>query len=265
MERIKQALEKARQERQTRQGTDTPATTTSQSKDGKAMPLNAESVRVDNAVLRENSVITGIDPGPFTNAYNLLRTQVLQQFKKADWNVLAVTSPGPSEGKTLTAINLAISIAREVDYTVLLVDANLGHPDMLDHFGLPRRKGLSDYLMDNAEISDLLFKIEPIDKLVILPGGKPLTNSAEMLNSPKMGGLVEEMKVRYQSRIIIFDLPPVLTSADTITFAPNVDAMLMVIEEGSTQKKYLGNAISLLKNTNIIGTVLNKAEVRNKH
>jgi len=261
MEHIKEALEKARQERQIRQGGE-PVTAQKPTPQGSGSPgaSQTQSITIDETVLRENRIVTGLEPGPFTEANNLLRTQVLQRFKENNWNVLAVTSPGEDEGKTLTAINLAISIAREVDYTVLLVDANLRHPWMLEHLGLAHRKGLSDHLTDDTPIAELLIKPSRVEHLVILPGGRPLVNSSEALNSPKMAQLVKDMKSRYHSRIIIFDLPPVLTSADALAFSPYVDAALLVIEEGVTQKHELEHAIELLSSTNIIGTVLNKAE-----
>ena len=264
MERIKQALERARQERQIRQtSAPAPAPETSHPETGKVEYTRTRSISIEDAVLRENRIITGLEPGPFTDSYNLLRTQVLQRFEENNWNVLAVTSPGEGEGKTLTAINLAVSIAREVDYTVLLVDANLRHPWMLEHFGLAHRKGLSEYLTEDIPISDLLIQSERVEHLVILAGGKPLINSAEMLNSPRMKQMVEEMKSRYHSRIIIFDLPPVLSSADALAFSPYVDAVLLVVEEGVTQKQDIEHAVELLSTTNIVGTVLNKAETKN--
>ena len=261
MERIKQALEKARQERHVRQ--DSGAA----SPDPRFPPaeaVNQEATRevsIDSALLRENRIIAGMPPGPFVDAYNLMRTRILQSFKENHWSTLGITSPGVSAGTSLTAINLAISIAREVDYSVLLVDANLRHPWMLEHFGLAHMKGLSDYLTSDIPVTDLLLRLANIDHLVVLPGGRPLTNSAEMLNSPKMIRLTEELKSRDQRRIIIYDLPPVLTSSDTLAFIPNVDATLVVVEEGATQKKELEQAIEMLSVTNIIGTILNKAEV----
>jgi len=258
MERIKQALDKARQEREIRQsGNPAPATAT---RTGTVVYDQTREITLDDKVLRENRILTGLEPGPFTDAYNLLRTQVLQRFKENNWNVLAVTSPGSGAGKTLTAINLAISIAREVDYTVLLVDANLRHPWMLEHFGLEQHRGLSDYLLHDTPIAELLVRPSRVEHLVLLPGGDPLANSAEMLNSPKMAQLVADMKSRYHSRIIIFDLPPVLTSADALAFSPYVDAALLVVEEGVTEKQDLERAVELLSSTNIVGTVLNKAE-----
>jgi capsular exopolysaccharide synthesis family protein len=261
MERIKQALDKARQEREIRQ-TGNPASSAVPRPDSGAIVYDqSQEVTLDENVLRENKILTGLEPGAFSDAYNLLRTQVLQRFKENRWNVLAVTSPGAGAGKTLTAINLAISIAREVDYTVLLVDANLRHPWMLEHFGLENRKGLSDYLLHDTPIAELMVKPSRVEHLVLLPGGEPLSNSAEMLNSPKMAQLVTDMKSRYHSRIIIFDLPPVLTTADALAFSPYVDAALLVIEEGVTEKQDLERAVELLGSTNIVGTVLNKAEL----
>jgi len=259
MERIKQALDKARQEREIRQAGNPAPATAARPETGTVVYDQTREITLDDKVLRENRILTGLEPGAFTDAYNLLRTQVLQRFKENHWNVLAVTSPGSGAGKTLTAINLAISIAREVDYTVLLVDANLRHPWMLEHFGLEKRKGLSDYLLHDTPIAELLVRPSRIEHLVLLPGGEPLPNSAEMLNSPKMAQLVADMKSRYHSRVIIFDLPPVLTSADALAFSPYVDAALLVIEEGVTEKQDLERAVDLLSSTNIVGTVLNKA------
>jgi protein-tyrosine kinase len=262
MERIKQALEKARQERALRQGGNGSVTgaTIPAASVGDIPTGHAQSITLDDAVLRENRIISGLEPSPFSEAYSILRTQVLQRFKESNWNVLGITSPGSGEGKTLTAINLAISIAREVDYSVLLVDANLRHPWMLEHFGLSQRKGLSDYLTDDVPLSELLIESGRIEHLTLLPAGQPLVNSAEMLNSPKMVELVRDLKSRYHTRIIIFDLPPVLTSADALAFSPYVDAVLLVLEEGRTQKSDIERAVDLLSNTNIVGTVLNKAE-----
>jgi exopolysaccharide/PEP-CTERM locus tyrosine autokinase len=260
MERIKQALEKARQERQTRQGTAPSNPAPSAGTPASPGQAVTQQVTVDSRVLRDNKIIAGLEPNAFTDAYNLLRTHILQSFNENNWNTLAVTSTGKHEGKTLTAINLAISIARELDHSVLLVDANMRHPWMLEHLGIAHRKGLSDYLTGDVPLGELLIRPESIEHLVILPGGQPLTNSAEMLNSPRMGQLVEEMKARYTDRIIIFDLPPVLGSSDALAFAPHVDAALLVVSEGITQKQDIEKAVDLLSVTNIVGTVLNMAE-----
>ncbi|HQU14858.1 MAG: exopolysaccharide biosynthesis protein [Chromatiales bacterium 21-64-14] len=262
MERIKEALEKARQERLAGGGlvagrpTATPP--------GQIVYSQTRTVEIARALLRENRVVAGLEPGGladgYIDAYKILRTQVLQRLGQNGWNSLAVTSPGAQEGKTLTAVNLAISLAMEVNYTVLLVDANLRHPSVHKLFGLEPEYGLSDYLTGAVPIEQILLHPADIGRFVILPGGKPLINSAEMLNSPKMTQLVEEFKTRYPSRIVIFDLAPLLSAADALAFAPYVDAALLVVEEGATQDEELDRAAALLKDTQLIGTVLNKAQ-----
>jgi len=262
MERIKQALERARAERQGQPApvaleTVTPAATAGAT--DKVEYSQTRQVDVSSEKLRANRVVSSLVSGEFTNAYKMLRTQVLQRLNDNNWNVLAVTSPGSGAGKSLTALNLAASLAMEVDYTVLLVDANLAHPTLHTQLGLPDGPGLTDYLLNDSPLPDLLIHPKEIDHLTLLPGGRALHNSAEMLNSPKMTKLVEEMKSRYPRRIVIFDLPPVLTAADAMAFAPYVDATLLVVEEGKTKRKEVQRALDLLSSTNVLGTVLNKA------
>ena len=202
------------------------------------------------------------DKGPFVDAFKILRTQVMQRLRANDWNVLGVTSPGHGEGKTLTAVNLAVSLAMETTQTVLLVDANLRNPSIHDAFGLQDCPGLADYLLDNQPVEDLL--VHPgIGRFVLLPGGRAISNSTEILTSPKMLSLVEEFKHRYPSRIVIFDLPPLLHTADVLAFSPYIDALLLVVEEGKTTTEELQRALLLVKNSRpVLGTVLNKAGQR---
>jgi capsular exopolysaccharide synthesis family protein len=260
MERIKEALERARQERQ-QVGGSFGASVPPRGVVAPAQIVYTQTrhAEVSGEYLRNKRVITGCDPDTFTDAYGILRTQVLQQLRENKWNVLAITSPGVEEGKTLTAINLAISLAMEVSYTVLLVDADLRHPNLHTYFGLDPEFGLSDYLVSDKPLQEILVHPAGIQGLVILPGGKPLVNSAEMLNSPKMSRLVEELKTRYPSRIILFDLPSLLTTADAIAFAPYVDAALLVVAEGKTSTQDAQRATELLKDTHLIGAVLNKS------
>ncbi len=258
MERIKQALDKARQER----GTNPQAASGAAAKPAKPSAIEysqTRSISVNEKDLHTQHIVIGHEASQFGDAYKLLRTQVLQRLNENDWNALAVTSPNEGAGKTLTAINLALSLAKEVNYTVLLVDANLRHPNLHSYFGFKSEKGLRDYLLDDAPLSELLVRIEGIDQFVMLPGGSAMPNSAEMLNSPRLIRLVEEMKTRYPNRIVIFDLPPVLTAADALAFSPYVDAALLVVEEGVTTQADLQRTVELLDCTNIIGTVLNKA------
>jgi len=192
-----------------------------------------------------------------TTAYEFLRTQVLSRMNKKGWSILAVTSPNKGEGKTLTAINLAISISRKIDNTVLLVDANLKNPEVSSYFGLDEDAGLVDYILNDYPV-EKSFIHPQIDRLTLLPSGTPIKMGIELLTSPKMLALVKELKSRYRSRIIIFDLPPVLSSADTLAFSPYVDCVLLVVKAGETKKEALEQSLEFLENVPIIGTVLNQ-------
>ena len=208
--------------------------------------------------LRKNRIITGFKPGEWLESYKMLRTRCLQLMDVMNWNTLAITSPGNDSGNSLTAANLAISMAMELNRSVLLVDANFQNPSICKLFGIQAEKGLGDYLLNDTPLNEMLINPD-VDRLVILPAGKEMLNSTEMLRSPKMIRLVNELKNRYPSRIIIFDLPPLLSQADTLGFSPYVDCVLLVVDEGHTKTEELEHAASLLKEINVLGTVLNKA------
>ncbi|BCA57137.1 putative Exopolysaccharide biosynthesis related tyrosine-protein kinase [Nitrospira sp. KM1] len=209
-------------------------------------------------VLRRKRIVAGFDRGPFVEGYNLLRTQVLHRLRENNWNVLGITSPRQSEGKTLTAVNLAVTLAMEVTQTVLLVDADLRKPGVDELFGLTDLPGLADVLLDEKPVDEAL--VHPgIGRFVILPAGRSIPRSAETLTTPRMSALVSDLKHRYESRILIFDLPPVLTSADVLAFGPSLDAVLIVASEGITRRADLEEAIHRLKGAvPILGTVLNQ-------
>ena len=217
-----------------------------------------KAIDISNETLKRNRVISDDSDNAVTSAYKLLRTQVLQLLGQNSWNNLVITSPGIGNGKTLTAINMAISIAREVNHTVLLVDLDLRRPKVAGYFDLVPQFGLYDYLYKDVPLSEIL--IHPkMERLVMLPGRGSMKNSSEILSSPKMVQLVEELKNRYPSRIIIFDMPPLFYADDVLAFSPYFDACLLVIEEGKTRDEELVKAVDLLSGSNVIGTVLNKS------
>ncbi len=218
-----------------------------------------KSLDISIKQLREHRILTAQSKGLYSDSFKILRTQVLTRLRENKWNTLAITSPGHGEGKTLTAINLAISLAMEETQTVLLVDTNLRHPSVHRVFGLEDPPGLVNYLLDDDPLEDLL--IHPgLGRFLFLPGGRETENSTELLTSPKMINLVQELKSRYSSRLIIFDLPPILDSADALAFSPYSDSALVVTEEGHTTTDDLERALRVLQDTvPILGTILNKA------
>jgi len=263
MERIKQALELARQEREKLGGHDAIRPSSRRNggigvADENIQYTRTRSIDINQSELRKKRILIG-QQNAVADSYRILRTQILQRLRENNWNTLAITSPKDGEGKSLTAVNLAISLAREVDYTVLLVDANLRSPSINNHLGFYADYGLSDHLVDDVPLADILIHPESVPRFVVLPAGRAIQNSSEMLSSPKMARLVEELRNRYPSRIVIFDLPPILTSSDALAFSPLVDAALIVIEDGGTQKQDLKQAFDMLNGVEVIGTVLNKA------
>jgi protein-tyrosine kinase len=265
MERIKQALEKAKAERG--EGDMAPAraaqaTPVALPADGP--PIAETSIhysqtkvaQLDPRHLKAMHVIYGEQDRAGLTAYKMLRTQVLQRMSARGWNALAVTSPAPEDGKTLTSINLAISLARELNQTVLLVDMDLRNPSIHRRFGFNPDKGIGDYLLGKAPMSEVLFN-PGIERLVIMPGRAPLENSSEILGSQAMGSLVHELKTRYPSRMVVFDLPPVLSADDALSFAPYVDAFLLVLRDGKNTADELEHTMEIMKEATIIGTVLN--------
>ena len=213
---------------------------------------------VSNSVLKSHRIISPLQAGKWLESYRMLRTRCLQSMDAMGWKTLAITSTSQKTGNSLTAANLAISIAMELNRTALLVDANFQNPGIHQLFGLQVQQGLSDYLLHDIELSSVL--VNPgIDRLVILPAGKSMLNSTEMLHAPKMLNLVTELKNRYPSRIIIFDLPPILAQDDALGFVPHVDAVLLVVDEGQTRTEDLKKAAALLKGVNLLGSVFNKS------
>ena len=214
--------------------------------------------------LKQHRIISGDSQDEVARAYKVLRTQVSQRMRQHGWRTLGVTSPGQGEGKTLTAINLSISVALERNQSVLLVDANLGQPSIHSYLGIDVEQGLREHLLDGTPVQRIL--VNPrIPGLVILPGSVPLNSSSETLTSRPMLQLVQELKRRYPMRWVIFDLPPVLVSDEVLAIAPYIDAMLLVVEEGKTMRPELARAAELVQasNKNLIGTVLNNSGERN--
>lgn len=213
-------------------------------------------VELDSAVLEKNKVIHAGGTDEKTATYKLLRTQILHRMRENNWKSLAITSPREGEGRTLTAINLAISLARDVNHTVLLVDLDMRRPSVANYLGFSPEVGIDDCLLDNIPVEEALFN-PGIERLVVLPCRNSFSSSSELLSSPPMQKLAEELKARYPERLVIFDLPPLLARDDLLAFSPHIDAALLVAREGKTRKTDLQRAMEMLKSINVVGTILN--------
>lgn len=209
--------------------------------------------------LERNRIMNPDAAQPAAVAYRMLRTQVLQRLDANAWRSLAIFSAGAEDGKTTTAINLAVNLAIDRSHTVLLVDFDFKHPTLAARLGLSPEFGVDDALTGRAPLEVCLYHPEGFDRLVVLPARAPLNNSSEILAGPHNRELVAELRARYPERILIFDLPPVLQADDALSFAPLVECGLVVASEGRTRRNDLVRTIELLGNTPLVGTVLNRA------
>jgi exopolysaccharide/PEP-CTERM locus tyrosine autokinase len=174
-------------------------------------------------------------------------------------NLIMVTSALPGEGKSFTAINLAISIAMELDNTVMLVDADVARPSVLNMLGLPPAPGLLDVVAKNSvDISSVLMRTN-IEKLSILPSGTQHPRATELLASDAMVRLLDDMASRYSDRIIIFDSPPLLLTTESRVIATHMGQVIMVVNAGNTAQAAVLQAVATIEACPVKMMVLNQS------
>ena len=213
-------------------------------------------IDVPTAALAAARVITGRGQDPVTRAYKLLRTRVLQRLVAENWQTIAVVSPSGGDGKTLTAINLAISIASTRTHTSLLVDLDWQRPSVHTYFGYDPPHDVCDYLRHERPMSDVL--INPgLARFCFLPCARPVPDSSEHLAD--LAPFVQELKSRYRNRIVIFDVPPLLLTDDALSFLPLVDCALLVVQEGKTKSAAVEQSLELIDPDRLLGSVINNS------
>jgi capsular exopolysaccharide synthesis family protein len=269
MDRLEKALMKARELRETVQPSSAapvavppPAPAHQPEIQLRTAPGNnlTKQVTVDDDALERARIVARLNRNANADIFRILRTKVLQAMNRSNLRTIAITSANYGDGKTTVAVNLALSLALDLKQTVLLVDLDLRSPSIHEILGITPTVGLSDYFLRNAPVPECLVK-PAFDRLVVLPISEPLDNSSEMLGSPKMAALAHELKTRYDDRIVIYDMPPLLSQDDTIAFLPHVDGVLLVVRDGKTQTEDLNQCMNALGNANLLGTVLNNSTV----
>ena len=258
MSRIEQALEKAIK---IRESAAVPISGLDSHRESakKPSPLPAFHIKesIINPILVDRHIVCITDPySPASEQYRKLRARILARTKQDFQNTIMVTSADVGEGKSITSINFAVALAREIDHTVLLVDADMRKPSIHKYLGIKTARGLSDYLSGQVELSDVLINTG-LGRLVLLPAGNACSNPAELLSSNRMKELVKEMKHRYADRYIVIDTPPVLVSADAISMSNHVDGVIFVVQAAKTSEKTVKKAINLLKGAIMLGIVYN--------
>ncbi len=174
-------------------------------------------------------------------------------------NLIMITSSLPGEGKTFCAINLAMSIAMELDHTVLLVDADVARPSVLRTLGLPAQRGLMDILLDDSvDMADVMLRTN-VNTLSILPAGTSSPRATELLASHMMKNLVNEIANRYPDRIVIFDSPPLLLTSESHVLASNMGQIVMVVESERTTQHAVKESLRQLEGLSNVNLIYNKS------
>ena len=191
--------------------------------------------------------------------FKVLRGQILFPRDRKVPRSMLVTSTFPAEGKTYVASNLATTLAMSIDEYVLAIDADLRRPRLHRMFGYSKVRGLHDYLVGSARLEELIIK-SSIDKLSVLPAGKPPRNPTELLSSNMMVQFLEEVKERYQDRFVIIDSPPSSVTAESKFLAQHVDGIIYVVMANKTPRKDIEKAMDNLGRDKILGIVFNGYE-----
>jgi receptor protein-tyrosine kinase len=174
-------------------------------------------------------------------------------------NLIMVTSALPAEGKTFTAVNLAMSVAMEFDHTVLLIDGDVAHPMLPSVLDIPSEPGLLDLLTrDDLDVADALVRTN-VEKLSVLPAGSRQRRATELLASEQMAALLRELSLRYSDRLIIFDSPPLLATTEARVLATHMGQIIMVVGADTTTHHQLSQALATIESCEIVLMMLNKA------
>lgn len=219
---------------------------------------------LDERVLEENRVLPKVTDYAALRAYKILRTRLLRRLEANQWTSFAVTGVTAGEGKTLTALNLALALAQDVNTCVFLVDLDLQRPRIASYLGMSNlhgEKGLSDYLLGDESVDNIIYSPD-IERFAVIPNFQPLQQSSELLASPRMLELLRMLENEMPRRIVIFDMPPILASDDVLAFAPQLDGVLLVVGEGATSRDSLRSAKEVLAEMNLLGVVLNRSSER---
>ena len=216
----------------------------------------------DPAVIERNHVLLGVQDVAVARAYKILRTRVLHRLAANNWRSVGVTGTTVGEGKSLTAINLALALAQEVNTWVFLVDLDLQRSQVGAYLGMNVDFGLTDYLTGQCELDQCIYDIG-VRRLAVIPNVRRAENSSEFLTSPRMGEFVQTLTAETPRRVIVFDMPPLLASDDVLAFGARADSHLVVVSQGHTARRTMSNAKEMLAEMNVIGVVLNRSTEHN--
>jgi receptor protein-tyrosine kinase len=236
------------------------------SPDRKASAKKAKKIRLDyESLSRVGYIVPHSGNKQLSEEYRIIKRPIIMNAlgKGAapieHGNLVSISSSLPSEGKTFTAFNLALSISTELDSTVLLIDGDVLRCSLSNLLGIEKEKGLIDVLEDKScSVADVMLETQ-IPRLKVIAAGKRSEKSTELLASKEMEELLSELAIRYHDRIIIFDSPPVLSTSESIVLNQYMGQVLVVVEAGGTPVEAIRDTLSRLDSDKAIGLVLNKS------
>lgn len=234
--------------------------------EGSGSDRQSKEVALDlSAMAAEGLLVPGMERSQLEEQFRVIKRPLLENIQRSEAmrpqraNLIMVTSAVAGEGKTQTAINLALSIAMELDHTVLLVEADVVRPSLLRRVGLTETVGLMDLLQERGlGLPDVLLKSN-IPKLTLLGAGKSSHRSTELLASASMNQLLDELANKYRDRVIIFDSPPLIPTTEARVLASHMGQVVMVVEAGKTPVSVVTQAFNTVKTHPVVLSVLNKA------
>ena len=210
----------------------------------------------------DEHLVTLLDPKSFVaEQFRKLRTSIMEHSNSNPPRCILITSSVLGEGKTITAANLAVSIAQGIHEHVLLIDADLRRPTLHKQLGLNPTPGLSDYLTGDIELSHLLVKTS-VPKLTFLPAGQVSDKPSELFSSNKMRNLIEEMRSRYENRYIVIDSTPIMSTSEPDILSRQVDGVIFIVRAGKTPREVIQRSLLNLDKKKILGIVFNDVELQ---
>ena len=273
MENIRQAVDRARADRRTSKSDildELPVGRTSSGATFQRIlddnPVEPSGVREHRAgeielsaeLLESKRIVSHDGKDSRSRPYDILRTQILQSMDANGWKVLGITSPSPRCGKTVTAINLGFSIARQPERSVALVDLDLQRPQISHYFGIiPPGEGALGVLEGRTILRDATMPVRAGNQqMVVIPTASTKV-SGELMSSRPLGNLLRDLRKEFQ--IVLLDLPPIMASDDVIALLPQIDCVLLVTAVGITKASQVEECMRHVQPTRLIRVVLNKA------
>lgn len=223
------------------------------------------TVSVNRRHLERNRIIAHSADNPLVASYDVLRTKILQEMNQEGWKVLVITSPTPGCGKTVTAANLALSIARQPDQSAVLLDLDLRKPTIASDLGLLLQPDLGSYLRGEATLEEVAVHLDIAGpQLSVIANCTAVPNPAETIVSREMKSLIDRLRSESAQAVIIVDMPPALIADDVIAFLPQADCCILTVAEGASTANEIESAEALLRNSHFLGCILNKSSERSE-